>query len=75
MSKISNETILKANRKTKHSINGRTAIGVGGSCVSESMTIATTYRGKCYSVQVTVDALRLSFGKAVKSSRAYGKGV
>ena len=75
MSKISNETILKANRKTRFGINGRTSVNAGGSCLSDSMTIAATYRGKCYSVQVTVDALRLSFGRAIKSSRTYGKGV
>lgn len=75
MSKISNETILKANRKTRLNINGRTSVNVNGSCLSDSMTIATTYQGKCYSVRVTVDELRLSFGKAVKSSRTYGKGI
>ena len=75
MLKISNETILKANRKTIDNVNGRVAVGTGTSCPSDSMTIATTYRGKRYSVQVTLDALRLSFGRAVKSSRAYGKGI
>lgn len=72
---ITHDTILRANKKTKNSSLSKRDCTVGVVGDLNAITVSITHRGKSYSTNLSLEQIRTSYGKAVKTSKSHGKGI
>ena len=75
MPRINNDTILRANDRTKNSRSCKSGMYSASGAARDTIVVHTKYNGKSYSANLKVCEIRNSYGNAVKTSRVYGKGV
>lgn len=75
MPRINNDTIVRANNRTKFDRSCKLDMYSNPDAARDIIVVHTKYQGKSYSANLKVCELRNSYGKAVKTSRDYGKRI